>query len=37
MESFANDKRTNNQDMPKFMKALTPAQRDAMAHYLSAL
>lgn len=37
MRSFADDHRTNNGDMPKFMKALTESQRDAMARYLSAL
>jgi len=37
MNSFADDKRTNNFDMPGFMKALTPSQREAIAHYLAAL
>jgi cytochrome c553 len=37
MQSFADDKRTNNLDMPGFMKALTESQREAIAHYLSAL
>jgi cytochrome c553 len=37
MRSFAVGKRTNNGDMPKFMKALTDEERDAMARYLSAL
>jgi len=37
MRAFADDPRTNNGDMPKFMKALTEAQRDAIARYLSAL
>jgi cytochrome c553 len=37
MNGFANGQRTNNLDMPQFMKALTESQRDAMAHYLSAL
>jgi cytochrome c553 len=37
MDSFAADKRTNNGDMPKFMRALTDSERDAMARYLSAL
>ena len=37
MDSFAADKRTNNGDMPKFMRALTDSDRDAMARYLSAL
>src|SRR6266481_6408740 len=37
MRSFAADVRTNNEDMPKFMQALTDSQIDAMARYLSAL
>jgi cytochrome c553 len=37
MKNFADDQRTNNGDMPKFMKALTDSQRDAIARYLSAL
>jgi cytochrome c553 len=37
MRSFADDQRTNNGDMPKFMKALTDSQRDAMARYLAGL
>jgi len=37
MRAFADDQRTNNGDMPKFMKALTESQRDAIARYLSAL
>jgi cytochrome c553 len=37
MHAFADDQRTNNGDMPKFMKALTESQRDAIARYLSAL
>jgi cytochrome c553 len=37
MGSFATDERTNNGDMPKFMRALTDSERDAMARYLSAL
>ena len=37
MKSFANDERTNNLDMPGFMKALTESQRDAIAHYLAGL
>jgi cytochrome c553 len=36
MRGFANGERTNNLDMPGFMKALTDAERDAIAHYLSA-
>lgn len=37
MRSFADGKRTNNLDMPGFMKALTDAQREAIARYLSSL
>jgi cytochrome c553 len=37
MKSFADGQRTNNGDMPKFMKALTDDQRDAMAKYLAGL
>ena len=37
MRDFAADERTNNGDMPKFMRALTDSERDAMARYLSAL
>ncbi len=37
MKSFADDRRTNNADMPKFMKALTNSERDAMARYLAGL
>jgi cytochrome c553 len=37
MNGFADETRTNNLDMPKLMQALTPAQREAIAHYLSAL
>lgn len=37
MNAFADGTRTNNLDMPGFMKALTPADRDAIAQYLSGL
>ena len=37
MRSFAADIRTNNEDMPKLMQALTDSELDAMARYLSAL
>ena len=37
MRNFANDQRTNNGDMPGFMKALTESERDAMAKYLAGL
>jgi cytochrome c553 len=37
MNSFADGHRTNNLDMPGFMKALTESERDAMARYLAGL
>jgi cytochrome c553 len=37
MGGFATNARTNNLDMPKFMRALTDSERDAIARYLSAL
>ena len=37
MASFAHDQRTNNGDMPKFMKELSDSERDAIAHYLAGL
>ncbi len=37
MRAFANGQRTNNLDMPGFMKALSESDRDAMAHYLAGL
>jgi cytochrome c553 len=37
MRGFATDTRTNNGDMPKFMRALTDSERDAIARYLSEL
>jgi cytochrome c553 len=37
MRSFADGTRTNNLDMPGFMKALTDGERDAIAHYLAGL
>jgi cytochrome c553 len=37
MNAFANGQRTNNLDMPGFMKALTESERDAMAKYLAGL
>jgi cytochrome c553 len=37
MRAFADGKRTNNLDMPGFMKALTDNQREAIARYLSSL
>ncbi len=37
MNAFADSRRTNNLDMPGFMKALSEADREAIARYLSAL
>src|SRR6516165_15177 len=37
MSSFADDARTNNLDMPMFMRMLTDTERDAIARYLSNL
>jgi cytochrome c553 len=37
MNAFADGQRTNNLDMPGFMKALSPGDRDAMAKYLAGL
>jgi cytochrome c553 len=37
MNSFADGKRTNNLDMPGFMKALSPSDREAIAHFLAGL
>jgi cytochrome c553 len=37
MNAFADGGRTNNGDMPGFMKALSGADRDAMAKYLAGL
>jgi cytochrome c553 len=37
MNSFADGTRTNNGDMPGFMKALSDSDRDAMARYLAGL
>jgi len=37
MHRFARNERTNNGDMPKFMQALTPREREAMARYISTL
>jgi cytochrome c553 len=37
MNSFADGTRTNSADMVRLMKMLTPADRDAMAHYLAGL
>jgi cytochrome c553 len=37
MNSFADGTRTNNGDMPGFMKALSDSDRDAMAKYLAGL
>ena len=37
MNRFANGERTNNADMVQIMKGIAPANRDAMARYLSSL
>jgi cytochrome c553 len=37
MRAFANEQRTNNEDMVKIMKMFTDAERDAMARYLAGL
>jgi cytochrome c553 len=37
MNNFADGTRTNNLDMPKFMRDLSASQRDAIAHYLAGL
>jgi len=37
MSAFAEGKRTNNADMVKIMEAVSPADREAMARYISGL
>lgn len=37
MRAFANEERTNNEDMVKIMKMFTDSERDAMARYLAGL
>ena len=37
MRSYAEGERTNNADMRKIMEAMSPAERDAMARYISGL
>jgi cytochrome c553 len=37
MNDFANGTRTNNMDMVTIMTALSPADREAMAHYIAGL
>jgi cytochrome c553 len=37
MNAFANGQRTNNLDMPGFMKALSQSEREAIAKYLAGL
>ena len=37
MRSYAEGERTNNAEMMNMMKALSPAERDAMARYISGL
>jgi hypothetical protein len=37
MRSFADGERTNNADMVKIMEQLSPAEREAIARYISSL
>jgi cytochrome c553 len=37
MRAFATEQRTNNLDMPKFMRMLNEGERSAIARYISAL
>jgi len=37
MRAFARDERSNNLDMPKFMRMLSERERNAIARYVSAL
>ncbi len=37
MASFAHNERTNNLDMPRFMRELSDSERDAIAHYIAGL
>jgi cytochrome c553 len=37
MRRFADGERTNNNDMAQIMKAMSPADRDAMARYIAGL
>ena len=37
MRAFATEERTNNLDMPKFMRMLSERERNAIARYVSAL
>jgi cytochrome c553 len=37
MRRFADGERTNNADMVQIMKGISPADREAMARYLSTL
>lgn len=37
MASFAHNERTNNLDMPRFMRDLSDSERDAIAHYIAGL
>ena len=36
MKAFANEERTNNEDMVKIMKLFSDSEREAMARYLAA-
>ena len=37
MRRYAEGERTNNADMMKIMEAMSPAEREAMARYISGL
>jgi hypothetical protein len=37
MRRFAEGERTNSADMTNIMKAMAPAEREAMARYISGL
>jgi cytochrome c553 len=37
MRRFADGERTNNADMRRMMEAISPADREAMARYISGL
>ena len=37
MRAFANEARSNNEDMVKIMKMFSDSERDAMARYLAGL
>jgi len=37
MRRFADGERSNNADMTNIMKAISPAEREAMARYIAGL